>query len=183
MIRAVSEPGPPSIGAGAADKFVAAAEAPDRVIAVFTAPGGQVSGGTIRQTGRRDEQLPSTGLRVRKLAMEAPFRPPVSRTDFWCLVFDGALNCSLTAQERRSARPPIGVAGEHRIVRRRGAGCVLPHCEDLFLAKEATGGFRAVTKSLFFICSDLRRITPKVHRIATPKGCRFTLELYQLRTR
>ena len=33
------------------------------------------------------------GLRVRKLATEAPLRLPVSEGGFWCLVFDGASGC------------------------------------------------------------------------------------------
>ena len=55
-------------------------------------------------------------LRVRNLAMEAPFLPPISRSDFWCLVFDGALNCSTSGpQNARGSGPFKGFASVSEI--------------------------------------------------------------------
>jgi hypothetical protein len=53
------------------------------------------------------------GLRVRKVATEAPFLHSVSEADFWCLVFDSGWGRPLVREKAKRWKwwgPGIGVA-------------------------------------------------------------------------
>jgi hypothetical protein len=65
----------------------------------------------LRTARHRDISPIWLGLRVRNLATEAPFRPPVSEATFWCLVFD--VVCRVEgAPHRRHPYIPTGMEGQ-----------------------------------------------------------------------
>jgi hypothetical protein len=66
---------------------------------------------TLKTARHRDISRIWLDLRVRNLATEAPFRPPVSEATFWCLAFD--VVCRVDgAPHRRHHTLPLGWRGK-----------------------------------------------------------------------